>query len=383
MRYLWYAMYAFVTALAVYSLFFSPRRGAVQKPAPTPRPVVEDQPAPPATSSATVQIALLLDTSSSMDGLIEQARVQLWEIVGALQTDDSDQPRQVEVALFQYGNSRISERDGFIEKLSDLTSDLDPVSVRLHALSTSGGKEYAPRAIWEAVEQLAWSSDDNVERVIVIAGNEGFGQGDVSTEEAMKRASERGIRVIAIFCANGGATSTGLSSWERAAQLASSPLETIDPDKVVEKLETPFDADLVAKYKALESTRLTYGEERYQKEVESANYQAASVSAGTSVAVQADRAVTQSRQAVRADLTSDYGHRVQIDQLPSGSLPTALRGLPKVEQVEVIAARREERARLEGEIAALSAKRRSHQKGMVAPSAAPSLGSSVREALAR
>jgi len=30
----------------------------------------------------TVQLALLLDTSNSMDGLIDQAKTQLWKIVG-------------------------------------------------------------------------------------------------------------------------------------------------------------------------------------------------------------------------------------------------------------------------------------------------------------
>ncbi len=384
MRYLWYSMYAFVTALALYSLFFSPSRRGRRPVAPPPAvetpSVVEPRPVVDA-AQADVQIALLLDTSSSMDGLIEQARVQLWEIVAELQIDDNDKPRQVEVALYQYGNSRLAERDGFIERLSELTPELDPVSIQLHSLSTSGGKEYAPLAISRAVDELAWSDDDSVERVIVVAGNEGFGQGPLSAESAMEKARARGIKVVTVFCANGGATSTGLNSWERAAQLASTDLKTIDPDKVVEKLETPYDADLVAKYKALEATRLTYGEPTYQREVESANFTVASMSAGSSVAVQADRAVAQSRQGGRADLSQDL--TVQLEQVPSDQLPSALQGLSKPEQIEVVQQRRQERTQIQAEIAALSAKRRHHIKGMAAPSAAPSLGSSVREALAR
>jgi len=37
-----------------------------------------------ATSANKIKVALLLDTSNSMDGLIEQAKSQLWKIVGAL-----------------------------------------------------------------------------------------------------------------------------------------------------------------------------------------------------------------------------------------------------------------------------------------------------------
>jgi hypothetical protein len=35
----------------------------------------------PARAASRVQIALLLDTSNSMDGLIDQARSQLWRVV--------------------------------------------------------------------------------------------------------------------------------------------------------------------------------------------------------------------------------------------------------------------------------------------------------------
>jgi hypothetical protein len=36
------------------------------------------------TKKAKVQIALLLDTSNSMDGLIDQAKSQLWKIVNEM-----------------------------------------------------------------------------------------------------------------------------------------------------------------------------------------------------------------------------------------------------------------------------------------------------------
>lgn len=37
----------------------------------------------PASPKGKVQIALLLDTSNSIDGLIDQARTQLWKVVNA------------------------------------------------------------------------------------------------------------------------------------------------------------------------------------------------------------------------------------------------------------------------------------------------------------
>ena len=39
---------------------------------------------------SSIQLALLLDTSNSMDGLIDQAKSQLWKIVNELATTKKD-----------------------------------------------------------------------------------------------------------------------------------------------------------------------------------------------------------------------------------------------------------------------------------------------------
>ena len=57
---------------------------------------------------AKVQIALLLDTSNSMDGLIDQARTQLWKVVNTFvdARRDGEVPFVV-VALYDYGNNTL------------------------------------------------------------------------------------------------------------------------------------------------------------------------------------------------------------------------------------------------------------------------------------
>ncbi len=389
MRYLWYSMYAFVTGLAVYALFFSPGRRQPAHPTPSPVAVVTPTDVPvvdPAVPQGDVQIALLLDTSSSMDGLIEQARVQLWEIVGEMQTDDKDKARTVTVALYQYGNSRLDQSMGFIEKLSDLTPELDAVSVRLYSLHTGGGKEYAPQAILRAVEELAWSDEDSVEKVIVIAGNEGFSQGPVSEDDAMKAAEAKGIRVIPIFCANGGTSTSAISSWRRAASLAHMDLETIDPDKVVAKVDTPYDKEIVLKYQQLEETKVIFGSDHlrdnaYTNQVEATNYAAAAP-----MAVQAERAIVQSRQVSQGDVVGQRKGAKGVLQSYGGSsssLPPEYRGKSKNEIAQDIEKKQIKRAELEQEIQELNAKRQSHLKEIPTyrGSSKDSLGGSVRSQL--
>lgn len=380
MRYLWYSMYAFVTALAVYTLFFNPARRTTTPEPVTPVAVdpLDVDPAPP----GDVQIALLLDTSSSMDGLIAQARTQLWEIVAEMQVGDNDESRNVSVALYQYGNNRLSSQSGFIERLSELTSDLDTVSVKLHALTTSGGQEHAPEAILRATQELEWSEEDQVVRVIVIAGNEGFAQGPVALEEAIQAAQQRGIKVVPIFCANGGTTSTGLSSWKRAATVAGTPLETIDPDQVVAKVETPYDAEIVAKYRELEATRIPYGSAPVRERVAQIKGSANSLAAAAPMGAQADRAVAQARQKVDYDLLSKEGE-VDYSSLRKDALPESLQGKSQQEVRQEIEALKAKRRSVESEIQELAAKREAHLQSSIPASkgSSHSLGSSVRKSL--
>ena len=64
-----------------------------------------------APRSPSVQIALLLDTSNSMDGLIEQAKSQLWSVVNEfIRAKRDGRPPALEVALYEYGNDSLPAR---------------------------------------------------------------------------------------------------------------------------------------------------------------------------------------------------------------------------------------------------------------------------------
>ncbi|MBU2530171.1 MAG: VWA domain-containing protein, partial [Elusimicrobia bacterium] len=132
-----------------------------------------------------VQIAILLDTSSSMDGLINQTKNQLWSIVNELTSSEKDDNNPiVQVALYEYGNSSLSKEDGFIRQILPFTRDLDTVAEELFALRTNGGEEYCGETINKAANDLKWSKKDDVYKVIFIAGNEAFTQGTLDFRQA-------------------------------------------------------------------------------------------------------------------------------------------------------------------------------------------------------
>ena len=81
---------------------------------------------------STIQVALCLDTSNSMDGLIDQAKSQLWKMVNELASTKKDgETPNIELALYEYGNSGLAASEGYIRQVSALTTDLDLISEKL------------------------------------------------------------------------------------------------------------------------------------------------------------------------------------------------------------------------------------------------------------
>src|SRR3954453_10095628 len=71
-----------------------------------------------------IQIALLLDTSNSMDGLIDQAMSQLWSVVNEfIHAKRDGRPASIEVALYEYGNDNLPAEEGFVRMVVPLTDD--------------------------------------------------------------------------------------------------------------------------------------------------------------------------------------------------------------------------------------------------------------------
>lgn len=79
-----------------------------------------------------IKVALLLDTSNSMDGLIDQAKAQLWEIVNELSYAkcDDDKPN-LQIALYEYGNDKLNAEEGYIRQVLAFSEDLDEISKQL------------------------------------------------------------------------------------------------------------------------------------------------------------------------------------------------------------------------------------------------------------
>lgn len=207
-----------------------------------------------------IQVALLMDTSGSMDGLIEQAKSQLWKIVNELATAEYQGTKPtIEIALYHYGNDGIDSKSHYVKQILPFTTDLDKVSEELFKLTTNGGEEYCGAAIKDATLNLEWSESNEDLKLVYIAGNEPFNQGSVDYKTACREAIKKGIVINTIFC---GVESEGINSfWKDGALLADGQFLTINMNEATVYIETPFDTTLLRLNNELNATYIFYGAE--------------------------------------------------------------------------------------------------------------------------
>ncbi|MEO1517913.1 MAG: VWA domain-containing protein [Bacteroidota bacterium] len=214
---------------------------------------------PTTDQGATVRVALLLDTSNSMSGLINQAKSQLWNIVNELQKLelDGETPR-VMISLYQYGNDHLREDKHYVEQLLPLTTDMDKVSEHLFGLAVYGGSEYCGAAIGHALENLEWGTSDKDLRMIYIAGNESFEQGPISYAKVQQMAARKNIKINTIFC--GSQADGTVLGWSAAAALGGGTHLHMDHNMATAYQSTPYDDQIQDLNNRLNRTYVPYGQ---------------------------------------------------------------------------------------------------------------------------
>lgn len=334
---------------------------------------------------ASVDLAILLDTSNSMDGLIDQAKRQLWTIVGQFaKAQKAGQTPLLRVALFEYGNTSLPANEGYLRQVVPLTDDLDKLSQALFALTTNGGDEYCGQVIDEAVKRLDWSGEPNAYKTIFIAGNEPFTQGPVPYQEACRGAIEKGVVVNTIHCGDYQAGING--QWNAGATMAEGKYLNINQDRAVVHIDAPQDEIIIKLNTQLNDTYLWYGK---GMKANSANQVAQDDNAaklGKSVLVERAAAKSSSVYDNRGrDLVDEWKRNDQaIGELEEGDLPEPLRDMDDQQRTAHVKAMAEKRAALQERIKALSTEREAYlakERLRLAESGEATLGDAVLDAV--
>ncbi len=313
------------------------------------------------TKKQITKVALLLDTSNSMDGLINQAKAQLWEIINELSHAkyEGTTPR-LEIALYEYGNDKLSSKEGYIRQVLHFTSDLDDISEHLFSLTTNGGNEFCGQVIQTSLNELEWGDNNRDLKMIFIAGNEPFTQGKLNYRDAIANAKEKDITINTIFCGNYSQGVSGM--WQDGATYGGGDYMTINHNKNIVHIVTPYDTDIIILNKRLNKTYIHYGNSGYSKYTNQAKQDSNAETLDEVVVVK--RAITKSSKLYKNaewDLV-DASEEKEIDytKLKKKQLPKHLQSKSSKEIKKYVATKRKERTDIQQKIQELNNKRKQY-----------------------
>ncbi|MEO6951808.1 MAG: vWA domain-containing protein [Polyangia bacterium] len=298
-----------------------------------------------------VDVVLALDTSSSMDGLIDGARQKLWDVVTTL---SKAQPQPIlRVGIVSYGNTAYDASKGWVRPDIDLTTDLDSVYGKLFGLTTNGGEEYVARAVQTSTDQMSWSKQQDTLRILFVAGNESAEQDpSVKLETALADARSHGIFVNTIYC--GAKSSPETVAWARTAALGKGKFAAIDQNRTV-AIATPQDAELQRLSAQLNDTYVAYGAGGRAR---AANQKAQDKNAtALSQPAAAARAVGKASSLYRSADWDIVDAKREGITVAAAEMPEDLRAMPAPQRDAVIEKKAKDRAALQSRIQAVSKQR--------------------------
>ncbi len=307
-----------------------------------------------------IQVLICLDVSGSMSGLIDQAKDQLWNMVSVLgrAKSSNEQAPAIEIALYEYGRPSNGPNNGYVKRINGFTSDLDQLSKNLFSLSIDGGEEYCGHVMYTALSELNWDTGSSNYKVLFIAGNEDFYQGNTSYTKACALARKMGVIVNTIYC---GDRNSGLREhWNLGGECGNGSFTNIDHNVTVADIATPYDSSLFAMNDRLNSTYIRYGvlgEENYQKqyEVDKLNYSKNQSAAIKRVAVKGKKELYRNSTWDLVDAHEDDTSVVK--KIDKKTLPDELKNKSNVEIQKIILVKKEERAKIQKDIETLNKQR--------------------------
>ncbi len=317
----------------------------------------------PATKAGPkIQAAILLDVSGSMDGLIEQAKAQLWNMVSTMGEAQCDGVApQIEIALYEYGRTTNDAKAGYVKKINGFISDLDSLSQNLFSLKTNGGDEFCGQVIYTSLNDLGWEASTSNYKVIFIAGNEDFLQGNLHYSKACTEAKNRGVIVNTIYC---GDRMQGIKEhWNLAGECGNGSFTNINQDAGIDDIPTPYDSLILSYNEKLNGTYIAYGYAGAGYKAKQVQMDAANASMSKTVELKRAKAKSNSNAYNNAkwDLVdarkADTGIITKMDKK---ELPDSLQNKTTAEIEKIVEEKSKERSAVQQEIAELSIKRETY-----------------------
>ncbi len=329
-----------------------------------------------------VDLVIALDTSGSMDGLLDSVRARLWDIVG--EVSDKEPDANLRVGLITFGSPGVAGAgEGYVKVRSPLTSDLDSLYGQVMSLTTDGGDEYVGWTVNTALTELDWSRSSNAARILFVAGNESADQARERYDfrSVAANAREKGIVINAIYA---GDRDQGVrENWAAVAAAGGGKYTAINQQAGTYQVIAPQDAELQALNDKLNKTYIGYGA---RGATGKANQMRQDTNAGAVGGGSVSSRISAKAKAVYSNTAWDLvdgvtGGKLDLSSAQEDDLPEELRDMEATEREEYVDELAAERGRIQAEIDKVSKARKGFLKKKAKDAGKGGLDEAMSEAL--
>ncbi len=319
--------------------------------------------------SHRIEVVFVLDTTSSMSGLIQAAREKIWSIATTMAS--AQQSPDIRMGLVAFRD----RGDAYITRGYDLSNDLDSMYASLMDLTAQGGgdgPESVNQGLYDAVHDMSWSNDDNTYKVIFLVGDAPPHMdyhNDVKYPLTLQVARQKGIVVNAI---QSGQHQQTRPAWQQIAALGQGDYFQVEDSGNTVAVATPYDEKLSSLAAKLEATRLYFGDKEAKKAQQAKTEANDRLRKELSSEALARRDTFNATASGKANLLGESelvdaisSGRVELDEIEQENLPASLQAMAPAEQMEVIGEQAKRRNELQQQINQLSESRSSYIKEKV------------------
>jgi hypothetical protein len=300
-----------------------------------------------------VEVVFCLDTTGSMDGLIEGAKQKIWGI--ANQIVKGKPTPDLRIGLVAYRD----EGDEYVTKVYSLDSDLDTVFENLmsfEALGGGDGPEHVNKALYDSVHKIQWSKDKSTLKIIFLVGDapphmdydDGY-----DYRKICKEAVKKDIIINTIQC---GDYDEAQKYWRDIAKRGEGKYAKVEQSGGMEAIETPMDDELAALSLKLEGTVVAYGAEEVRAKSEGRK---ASIKE-MPLSVAAERAAYKSAGTSMGayDLIDAVkSGKIKLSDIKDKELPEEMRKMSLAQRKKYLAKKEKERKEIKAKIEKINKKR--------------------------
>ncbi len=307
-----------------------------------------------------VEVVFVLDTTSSMSGLIDTAKEKIWSI--ATNMANAQPAPEIRMGLVAYRD----RGDEYVTRVHDLSEDLDSMYATLMDFAAQGGgdtPESVNAGLAAAIDRISWSRNSDAYQVVFLVGDSPpkVYQNEEQYPALIARATTRNLIVNTIRCGESSATE---KVWQQIASLSQGRYFSVDQGGGSIAMTTPFDARLAELSAKLDETRVFYGDAKAKAAAGKKLAATAKLHDEASDASRARRAIFNAMESGIDNLFGDddlvedvASGDVALNEVAPSALPEPMQAMSAPEREGFVRDKAEQRKNIRAQIAEIAAKR--------------------------